>query len=290
MLLGGCAVLHILEDDGIHRPPFAGKGGQRRQSPAAHRTNTFRIERRENQGGITWQGKFLQGTAKNRGKGATPPFSCRRGSGADVAFFAQHLRRQELEQIAREAGAELVNSRVVPAKGAAAAPRTWNNTTALTHIAGGARKRSARRFCRERRSTMALQRDRDGKRLHVKSKLMGESLVSKRFVESLPQAPQVRLFPDVHVLKVGGQSICDRGVKALPGIIREITANKAKHKMLLTTGGGTRSRHIYAIGLELGMPTGVIAKFGSSVSEQNALLVAMLLSPWEASRSATTRS
>jgi molybdenum storage protein len=127
---------------------------------------------------------------------------------------------------------------------------------------------------------MALQRDRDGKRLHVKSKLMGESLVSKRFVESLPLAPQVRLFPDVHVLKVGGQSICDRGVKALPGIIREITANKAKHKMLLTTGGGTRSRHIYAIGLELGMPTGVIAKFGSSVSEQNALLVAMLLSPW----------
>jgi molybdenum storage protein len=127
---------------------------------------------------------------------------------------------------------------------------------------------------------MALQRDRDGKRLHVKSKLMGESLVSKRFVESLPLAPQVRLFPDVHVLKVGGQSICDRGVKALPGIIREITANKAEHKMLLTTGGGTRSRHIYAIGLELGMPTGVIAKFGSSVSEQNALLVAMLLSPW----------
>jgi len=46
------------------------------------------------------------------------------------------------------------------------------------------------------------------------------------------------------------------------------------------TGGGTRSRHIYAIGLELGMPTGVIAKFGSSISEQNALLVSMLLSPW----------
>jgi molybdenum storage protein len=50
--------------------------------------------------------------------------------------------------------------------------------------------------------------------------------------------------------------------------------------MLLTTGGGTRSRHIYAIGLELGMPTGIIAKFGSSVSEQTALLISMLLSPW----------
>jgi molybdenum storage protein len=48
--------------------------------------------------------------------------------------------------------------------------------------------------------------------------------------------------------------------------------------MLITTGGGTRSRHIYTIGLELGMPTGIIAKFGSSVSEQNALLVSTLLS------------
>ncbi|HUL31044.1 MAG TPA: uridine kinase, partial [Thermodesulfobacteriota bacterium] len=91
---------------------------------------------------------------------------------------------------------------------------------------------------------------------------------------------QQRLFPDVNILKIGGQSICDRGAKAVPGILKEIVANKGKHKMLITTGGGTRSRHIYSIGLELGMPTGIIAKFGSSVSEQNALLISMLLSPW----------
>ncbi|MEN6474476.1 MAG: uridine kinase [Syntrophaceae bacterium] len=127
---------------------------------------------------------------------------------------------------------------------------------------------------------MALVRDRDGRRLHVKSKLMGESLVSKKLWEEIPVAPQVRLFPDVDVLKIGGQSICDRGAKALPGIIREIVANKKEHKMLLTTGGGTRSRHIYSIGLELGMPAGIIAKFGSSISEQNALLLTMLLSAW----------
>ncbi len=127
---------------------------------------------------------------------------------------------------------------------------------------------------------MALLRERDGKRLHVKSKLMGESLVSKSFIEELEIAPQQRLFPDVNILKIGGQSICDRGVRAVPQVIREIVANKERHKMLITTGGGTRSRHIYAIGLELGMPTGVIAKFGSSVSEQNALLISMLLSPW----------
>jgi len=109
---------------------------------------------------------------------------------------------------------------------------------------------------------------------------MGESLVSKSFIEELEVAPQQRLFPDVNILKIGGQSICDRGIRAVPAVIKEIVANKDKHKMLITTGGGTRSRHIYAIGLELGMPTGIIAKFGSSVSEQNALLISMLLSPW----------
>ena len=127
---------------------------------------------------------------------------------------------------------------------------------------------------------MALVRERDGRRLHVKSKLMGQSLISKTFMKNFKIAPQQRLFPDVTVIKIGGQSICDRGIKALPGVVKEISANKSEHKMLITTGGGTRSRHIYAIGLELGMPTGIIAKFGSSVSEQNALLVSTLLSPW----------
>ena len=127
---------------------------------------------------------------------------------------------------------------------------------------------------------MALIRDKDGKRLHVKSRLMGESLVSKEFIDQLDIAPQERLYPDVAVLKVGGQSICDRGIKALPPILKEIVANREKHKMLITTGGGTRSRHIYTIGLEMGMPTGIIARFGSMVSDQNALMIATLLSPW----------
>lgn len=127
---------------------------------------------------------------------------------------------------------------------------------------------------------MALVRDKDGKRLHVKSRLMGESLVSKTFLDQLEIAPQQRLYPDVAILKIGGQSICDRGVKALPAILKEIVANRTAHKMLITTGGGTRSRHIYTIGLEMGMPTGVIARFGSMISDQNALMIATLLSPW----------
>ena len=127
---------------------------------------------------------------------------------------------------------------------------------------------------------MALVREKDGKRLHVKSALMGESLVSKEFIDNLDICPQERLYPDVKLMKIGGQSICDRGAKALPEILKEIVRNRKTHKMVITTGGGTRSRHIYSIGLEMGMPTGVIAKFGSMVSEQNALMIATLLSPW----------
>ncbi len=131
---------------------------------------------------------------------------------------------------------------------------------------------------------MSLIRERDGKRLHIKSRLMGESLVRKSLYDEIEMPPQVRLFPDVNVVKIGGQSICDRGARALPAIIKEIATAKKKHKILITTGGGTRSRHIYTIAIELGMPTGIIAKFASTISEQNALLVATLLAPYDGIR------
>lgn len=82
------------------------------------------------------------------------------------------------------------------------------------------------------------------------------------------------------MLKIGGQSITDIGAKAVLPIVDEIVANAGKHKMLISTGGGTRSRHVYAIAMELGMPTGVIAKLGQSVSEQNALMITTLLSAY----------
>ena len=75
---------------------------------------------------------------------------------------------------------------------------------------------------------MALVREKDGKRLHVKSALMGESLVSKEFIEKLAIAPQERLYPDVAIMKIGGQSICDRGVKALPAILKEIVQEQTR--------------------------------------------------------------
>jgi len=126
---------------------------------------------------------------------------------------------------------------------------------------------------------MALIRERDSKKLHIKSKLMGESLVSKSFMESLEENVPFKVYPNANVLKLGGQSITDYGSRALVPILNEIVANAQEHKMLISTGGGTRSRHVYAIAMDLGMPTGIIAKLGQSVSEQNALMISTLLSP-----------
>ena len=78
---------------------------------------------------------------------------------------------------------------------------------------------------------MALIREKDSKRLHIKSKLMGESLVGKSFISSLEYGQQFRALPDVNVLKVGGQSITDIGAKAVLPVLEEIVANAAKHKM-----------------------------------------------------------
>src|SRR5512142_1268059 len=124
---------------------------------------------------------------------------------------------------------------------------------------------------------MALKREASG-RLHIESVLMGESLMDKSLLASTDSVPIHRLMPDLIVVKVGGQSIIDRGRVALLPILDELVEARKSHKILITTGGGTRARHAYAIATDLGMPTGVLAKLGASISEQNALMVAILLS------------
>jgi molybdenum storage protein len=88
----------------------------------------------------------------------------------------------------------------------------------------------------------------------------------------------VALMPDVVVLKLGGQSIMDRGRAALFPVLDQLVAARAAGKQLLVcTGGGTRARHIYSIASELEMPTGVLAALGGYVPRQNARMVQMLL-------------
>lgn len=125
---------------------------------------------------------------------------------------------------------------------------------------------------------MALMKDPSG-RLHIKTPLMAESLMDKTLLESTETGQVFRPMPALNVVKLGGQSIIDRGSQAVLPLLEEIVAARQEHQILVTTGGGTRSRHVYAIAIDLGMPTGVLAKLGASISEQNALMISLLLAP-----------
>ncbi len=127
--------------------------------------------------------------------------------------------------------------------------------------------------------TMAklIKEEPDKGRLHIDSPLMGESLVSRELLKQTEATEYFRMHPDINVLKIGGQSIMDRGGKALFPIIEALIAAKDNHKILLMTGGGTRARHVYNIGVDLGMPTGVLSKLGDKVSWQNAEMLSVLL-------------
>jgi molybdenum storage protein len=125
---------------------------------------------------------------------------------------------------------------------------------------------------------MALITDKSG-RLHIETNLMAESLMDKALLESTETGQVFRPLPGLNIVKLGGQSIIDRGRQAVIPLLDEIVAARPNHQLLVMTGGGTRSRHVYAIAIDLGMPTGVLAKLGSSISEQNALMISLLLAP-----------
>jgi len=108
---------------------------------------------------------------------------------------------------------------------------------------------------------------------------MAESLMDRALLESTETERVFRAMPDLNVVKLGGQSIIDRGSSVVLPLLDEVVAARADHQLLIMTGGGTRSRHAYAIALDLGMPTGVLAKLGASISEQNALMLSILLAP-----------
>lgn len=110
---------------------------------------------------------------------------------------------------------------------------------------------------------------------------LGRSLVAGSLTDPLLQAqtsgPVERILPEANVVKIGGQSMIDRGRAAIFPIIDEIVDNLGRHKMIIGTGAGTRARHAYSVSLDLGMPTGVMSVLGTFVSMQNARMLHYLL-------------
>jgi molybdenum storage protein len=121
-----------------------------------------------------------------------------------------------------------------------------------------------------------MDEDREDAR-HVKSPLMRESLVDKRVIAST-ETPVIAILPDVNVIQIGGRSIMDRGRTALLPLLDEVVANQVHHTQLIGVGAGVRSRHIFSVGLDLGLPTGVLATLSAKDAAQNAYMVSCLLS------------
>src|SRR3954449_8654613 len=108
-------------------------------------------------------------------------------------------------------------------------------------------------------------------------RLVSGSLSDESVMRATENTPNLALVPWANVVKIGGQSIMDRGRAGLMPVVNEIVANLPRHKMILGTGAGTRARHIYSVAIDLGMPVGVLTVLGTAVAWQNAQMLQYLL-------------
>lgn len=107
--------------------------------------------------------------------------------------------------------------------------------------------------------------------------LMQRSLTDAQLQAAAGAAPDFRILPDATVIKIGGQSIIDRGRAAVYPLVDEIVEARKAHKLLIGTGAGTRARHLYSIAAGLNLPAGVLSQLGASVADQNAVMLGQLL-------------
>ena len=110
--------------------------------------------------------------------------------------------------------------------------------------------------------------------------LVSGSLTDAAVMRATENTPNFTILPWVNVIKIGGQSIMDRGRSAVYPLVEEIVSNLKTHKMILGTGAGTRARHIYSLAIDLGLPTGVLTVLGTAVAWQNAQMLHYLLAQY----------
>jgi molybdenum storage protein len=110
--------------------------------------------------------------------------------------------------------------------------------------------------------------------------LMQRSLTDTQLLAAAAAAADFKILPDATVIKIGGQSIIDRGRAAVYPLVDEIVAARKAHKLLIGTGAGTRARHLYSIAAELNLPAGVLSQLGASVADQNAIMLGQLLAKY----------
>jgi molybdenum storage protein len=112
------------------------------------------------------------------------------------------------------------------------------------------------------------------------AEILQRSLTDAQLQAAADAAAEFRILPDATVIKIGGQSVIDRGRAAVYPLVDEIVAARNVHKLLIGTGAGTRARHLYSIAAGLGLPAGVLSQLGASVANQNAAMLGQLLAKY----------
>ena len=114
---------------------------------------------------------------------------------------------------------------------------------------------------------------------HVASPLASQTLLDSDLTRPVAGKRPIRLLPWLQVVKIGGRAIMDRGADAILPIVDEIKKLLPEHRLLILTGAGIRARHLYGVGLDLGLPVGSLAPLAASEAGQNGHILASLLAP-----------
>lgn len=112
---------------------------------------------------------------------------------------------------------------------------------------------------------------------HVASPLARQTLLDPNLTRPVAGARPVRVLPWLQVVKIGGRSIMDRGRDAILPLLAELRTLLPEHRLLILTGAGIRARHLYSVGLDLGLPVGSLAPLAASEAGQNGHILASLL-------------
>ena len=100
--------------------------------------------------------------------------------------------------------------------------------------------------------------------------LMQRSLTDPQLVAAVGAAADFHILPDATVIKIGGQSVIDRGCAAVYPLVDEIVAARKDHKLVIGAGAGTRARHLYSIAAGLRLPAGVLSQDSAIVVRSRA--------------------
>jgi molybdenum storage protein len=112
---------------------------------------------------------------------------------------------------------------------------------------------------------------------HVASPLARQTLLDTNLTRPVAGGRPIRLLPWLQVVKIGGRSIMDRGRDAILPLVDELRKLLPEHRLLILSGAGLRARHVYSVGLDLGLPVGSLAPLAASEAGLNGHMLAALL-------------